>query len=52
MKSVVKFWNIWGGIAIGTLIAWLNHFEKITMDNVTSYLALILTCIGIFTFTR
>ena len=41
MKSVVKFWNIWGGIAIGTLIAWLNHFEKITMDNVTSYLALI-----------
>jgi len=52
MKSVVKFWNIWGGIAIGTLIAWLNHFEKITMDNVASYLALILTCIGIFTFTR
>ena len=52
MKRVVKFWNIWGGIEIGTLIAWLNHFEKITMDNVTSYLALILTCIGIFTFTR
>ena len=52
MKRVDKFRNIWGGIAIGTLIAWLNHFEKITMDNVTSYLALILTCIGIFTFTR
>lgn len=52
MKSVLKYWNVWGGVLIATFIAFLKEFNKTSMDSTTSYIVMVLTIIGAMTFMR
>ena len=52
LKKVKELWNVYGGIALSTFIAWLTGWSKIEMDKWTSYLILTLTCISVLTFFK
>ncbi len=52
LKKVKELWNVYGGIALSTFIAWLTRWSKIEMDKWTSYLILTLTCISVLTFFK
>ena len=52
IKKTKELWNVYGGIAISTLIAWLSHWDKVEMDRWASYLILTLTCISVLTFFK
>ena len=52
IRKTKELWNVYGGIAISTLIAWLTHFDKLEMDKWASYLILTLTCISVLTFFK
>lgn len=52
LKKVKELWNVYGGIALSTFIAWFTRWSKIEMDKWTSYLILTLTCISVLTFFK
>ena len=52
IKKTKELWNVYGGIALSTLIAWLTHFDRLEMDKWASYLILCLTCISVLTFFK
>lgn len=56
LKAIIRkgkeLWNVYGGIALSTLIAWLTHWDKVEMDKWASYLILTLTCISVLTFFK
>ena len=52
IRKTKELWNVYGGIALSTLIAWLTHFDKLEMDKWASYLILCLTCISVLTFFK
>ncbi len=52
IRKTKDLWNIYGGIALSTLIAFLTHWDKIEMDRWASYLILTLTCISVLTFFK
>lgn len=52
LKKAKELWNVYGGIALSTFIAWLTRWSKIEMDKWTSYLILTLTCISVLTFFK
>lgn len=49
---VKNLWNVYGGIAISTLIAWLTKWSKDEMDKWSSYILLTITCISLLTFFK
>ena len=51
-KELKDLWNVYGGIAISTLIAWWSRWTKSTIDVWASYLTLTLTCVGCLTFFK
>lgn len=51
-EKLKGLWNIYGGIGISTLIAWLTKWNKSEMDKWSSYLILMLTCISVLTFFK
>ena len=52
VEKIKNLWNIYGGVAISTLIAWLTNWSKIEMDRWSSYLLLTITCISLLTFFK
>lgn len=56
LKAIIRkgkeLWNVYGGIALSTFIAWLTHWDKVEMDKWASYLILTLTCISVLTFFK
>lgn len=52
IEKIISLWNIYGGIILSTFIAWLTNFSKDSMDNITSYLVMTLTCISVLTFFK
>lgn len=46
------YWNIYGGVILSIFIAWKNDFSRAAMDDWTSYLVLLLTCISLLTFFK
>ena len=52
IKRTKELWNVYGGIALSTLIAFLTHWDKLEMDKWASYLILTLTCISVLTFFK
>lgn len=51
-EKIKDFWNIYGGVALSTFIAWLTNWSKLEMDRWASYLILTLTCISLLTFFK
>ena len=51
-EKVKGLWNIYGGIAISTIIAWLTNWSKVEMDTWSSYLLLTISCISLLTFFK
>ncbi len=51
-KKVKELWNIYGGIALSSLIAWWTKWSKSSMDVWASYITLTITCIGLLTFFK
>lgn len=51
-EKIKSLWNIYGGIAISTIIAWLTNWSKVEMDRWASYLILTITCISLLTFFK
>lgn len=52
IDGIKNLWNIYGGILMSTLIAYINDFSKSSMDTTTSYIVLTLTCISVLTFLK
>lgn len=52
LRKAKELWNVYGGIALSTFIAWLTNWSKIEMDRWASYLILTLTCISVLTFFK
>lgn len=52
IRKTKDLWNVYGGIALSTLIAFLTHWDKVEMDKWASYLILTLTCISVLTFFK
>lgn len=52
MKYLKKYWNLWGGVLIGTFLAWVKHLNKESMDYITSAIVLVITLIGALTFLK
>ena len=51
-RKTRELWNVYGGIALSTFIAWLTRWNKVQMDTWASYLILTLTCISVLTFLK
>ncbi len=51
-NKLKELWNIYGGIALSTLIAWWTGWTKTSMDLWASYITLTITCIGLLTFFK
>lgn len=51
-KKIRELWNIYGGIALSSLIAWWTNWSKSSMDVWASYITLTITCIGLLTFFK
>lgn len=51
-KKIKELWNIYGGIALSSLIAWWTNWSKYSMDVWASYITLTITCIGLLTFFK
>lgn len=49
---LVDLWNIYGGIAISSLIVWWTGYSKTTMDNITSYIVLTFTIVSVLTVLK
>lgn len=52
LDKIKGLWNVYGGIAISSLIAWLTNWNKVEMDKWSSYLILTITCISLLTFFK
>lgn len=52
VERIKNLWNVYGGIALSTLIAWLTNWSKVEMDKWASYLLLTITCISLLTFFK
>lgn len=52
IAKMKELWNVYGGIALSTLIAWVNGWNKMEMDRWASYLVLTLTCVSVLTFLK
>ena len=52
IERIKNLWNVYGGIALSTLIAWLTNWSKVEMDRWASYLLLTITCISLLTFFK
>lgn len=52
LKRTKELWNVYGGIALSTLIAFLTHWDRVEMDKWASFLILSLTCISVLTFFK
>ena len=52
IAKLKELWNVYGGIALSTLIAWINGWNKMEMDKWASYLVLTLTCVSVLTFFK
>jgi len=51
-RKTKELWNVYGGIALSTGIAYLNNFDKVEMDKWGSFLLLSLACISVLTFFK
>ena len=51
-RKTKEMWNVYGGIALSTGIAYLNNFDKTEMDKWGSFLLLSLACISVLTFFK
>lgn len=51
-EKIKGLWNVYGGIAISTTIAFLTNWNKVEMDRWGSYLLLTITCISLLTFFK
>lgn len=51
-RKTKELWNVYGGIALSTGIAYLNNFDKAEMDKWGSFLLLSLACISVLTFFK
>lgn len=52
IKEILELWNIYGGLALASLIGLLLNFEKIQMDKVTSFILLLLAICGLLTLVK
>lgn len=50
--KIKELWNIYGGIALSTLIAYVTRWSKNSMEIWSSYITLTITCIGLLTFFK
>lgn len=52
LHSLLKLWNIYVGVLISTIIAWLFDYKSNNMDNTTSYLLMTFTICSLLTFIK
>lgn len=52
VNKIKDLWNIYGGIALSTLIAWLSNWNRDSIDKWSSYILLCITCISLLTFLK
>lgn len=52
IKELLELWNVYGGIAVASAIAWALNFEKIKMDKITSFILLLLAVCGLLTLVK
>jgi len=51
-NKIKELWNIYGGIALSSVISWWSGWSKNTMDLWATYITLTITCIGLLTFFK
>lgn len=52
INKIKELWNVYGGIALSTLISWWSSWSKASMDTWSSYITLTISCIGLLTFFK